>query len=466
MPALRLFVVAAGIGALVASSAAPPPRVMENLGRGVAAIRTSETDVYVGWRLLGTDPAGLAFNLYRSSGAATPVKLNVAPLLTTTDFVDSGADLTEPNSYAVRPVLDGVELAASAPFTLPANAPIQQYLSVPIQRPAGGSVEVPPGSPTSSFTYNANDAAVADLDGDGEYEIVLKWDPSNSRDSASAGLSGHQILDGYKLDGTRLWRIDLGRNIRAGAHDTQFMVYDLDGDGRAELVCKTADGTVDGRGDVIGDAGKQLPDDAARSRVVHGHSGCVERNRLALVLVDAEHLETGSLRIQIAHVQGIAMPESGRKQSAPVVVHHHRAVDNLVAAVAVHVRNRQVVIAHAGEGRRVGIWERTEAGAGIKGPAVGQRAVPPVPCRQHRSAVIAARHHDAGQPPVEICDGGEEPVGAIAVAVVVPVAADPAPPVQRVARSDVRDGCQRGSGETVEIRQIFGPGEDFSVARV
>ena len=256
MPALRLFVVAAGIGALVASSAAPPPRVMENLGRGVAAIRTSETDVYVGWRLLGTDPAGLAFNLYRSSGAATPVKLNVAPLLTTTDFVDSGADLTEPNSYAVRPVLDGVELAASAPFTLPANAPIQQYLSVPIQRPAGGSVEVPPGSPTSSFTYNANDAAVADLDGDGEYEIVLKWDPSNSRDSASAGLSGHQILDGYKLDGTRLWRIDLGRNIRAGAHDTQFMVYDLDGDGRAELVCKTADGTVDGRGDVIGDAGK------------------------------------------------------------------------------------------------------------------------------------------------------------------------------------------------------------------
>ena len=90
----------------------------------------------------------------------------------------------------------------------------------------------------------------------GEYEIVLKWDPSNSRDSASAGLSGHQILDGYKLDGTRLWRIDLGRNIRAGAHDTQFMVYDLDGDGRAEVVCKTADGTLDGLGQAVGDAGK------------------------------------------------------------------------------------------------------------------------------------------------------------------------------------------------------------------
>ena len=85
---------------------------------------------------------------------------------------------------------------------------------------------------------------------------IVKWDPSNSRDNASAGLSGRQLIDAYKLDGTRLWRIDLGRNIRAGAHYTQFMVYDLDGDGRAELACKTADGTVDGAGTVIGDATK------------------------------------------------------------------------------------------------------------------------------------------------------------------------------------------------------------------
>ena len=181
---------------------------MENLGRGVVAVRTSDTDVYVGWRLLGTDPPDIAFNLYRATGAGAPMMVNATPLTSTTDFLDAGADLTAPNSYTVRPLLAGVELTASAPFTLPANAPIQQYLTVPIQRPAGGNVEVPPDSPTSSFTYNANDASVADLDGDGEYEIVLKWDPSNSRDSASAGLSGHQILDAYKLDGTRLWRID------------------------------------------------------------------------------------------------------------------------------------------------------------------------------------------------------------------------------------------------------------------
>jgi rhamnogalacturonan endolyase len=229
---------------------------VENLGRGVIALRASDTGVYVGWRLLGTDPADLAFNVYRTTNGGTPVKLNGQPLTATTDLVDTSADLTQANSYTVRPVLKGTELAASTPFVLPAGAPVQQYLTVPLQRPAGGNVEVPEGSPTSAFTYSPNDASVADLDGDGEYEIILKWDPSNSRDSASAGLAGPVLVDAYKLDGTLLWRINLGRNIRAGAHYTQFMVYDLDGDGRAEVAMKTADGTVDGRGTVIGDATK------------------------------------------------------------------------------------------------------------------------------------------------------------------------------------------------------------------
>jgi rhamnogalacturonan endolyase len=222
----------------------------------VIAVRASETTVYVGWRLLGTDPADVAFNVYRATGSASPVKVNASPLTATTNLVDTAADLTQNNAYTVRPVLQGTELSASAPFALPANAPVQQYLTVPLDRPAGGNVEVPAGSPTSAFTYSPNDASAADLDGDGEYEIVVKWDPSNSRDNASAGLSGRQLIDAYKLDGTRLWRIDLGRNIRAGAHYTQLMVYDLDGDGRAELAYKTADGTIDGLGTVIGDATK------------------------------------------------------------------------------------------------------------------------------------------------------------------------------------------------------------------
>jgi rhamnogalacturonan endolyase len=222
-------------------------KLMENLGRGVVAVRTSSTQVYVGWRLLGTDPGEIAFYLYRSTGGGTPVKVNNSVITATTDFVDSGADLTQSNGYFVRPVIGGVEQAASAAYTLPVNAPTQQYLSVPLQIPAGGTT---PDNVT--YTYNANDCSVGDLDGDGEYEIVLKWDSSNSKDNAQSGYTGNVFLDAYKLNGTRLWRIDLGRNIRAGAHYTQFMVYDLDGDGKAEVACKTADGTIDGTGRVIG----------------------------------------------------------------------------------------------------------------------------------------------------------------------------------------------------------------------
>jgi rhamnogalacturonan endolyase len=191
---------------------------MENPGRGVVAIRTSPTDVYVGWRLLGTDPQDVAFNVYRATGSSAPVKLNAAPIGVTTDFVDTTADLTQPNVYTVRPVLAGTELSASKPFTLPANATTDQYLTVPLQRPPGGNVQVPPGTPTNSFTYSPNDATAADLDGDGDYEIVLKWEPSNQRDNAAAGLSAQQLIDAYELDGTLLWRIDLGRNIRSGPH--------------------------------------------------------------------------------------------------------------------------------------------------------------------------------------------------------------------------------------------------------
>ena len=243
--------------------------LMENLGRGVVAVRASETTVYVGWRLLGPDRSEIAFNVYRSANGGPPSKLNVRPIIITTDFVDATADLSLTNVYTVRPVLAGRELAASAPATLRANAPVQQYLTVPLQRPAGGPVEVPAGAKTVSYTYSPNDTSVGDLDGDGEYEIVVKWDPSNARDTASPGLSGRPLLDAYRLDGTRLWRIDLGRNIRAGAHYTQFIVYDLDGDGRAELACKTADGTVDGQGRVIGDGSKdfrslEVPTDGVR----------------------------------------------------------------------------------------------------------------------------------------------------------------------------------------------------------
>jgi rhamnogalacturonan endolyase len=198
--------------------------------------------------MLGTDSDSVAFNLYRSVGGGAPVKLNASPLTGTTDYRDTpgSAAFSSAITYFVRPIVGGIEQASSAPFTMPANVATQQFLSIPLQIPAGGST--PDGV---AYTYVANDAAPADLDGDGEYELVLKWDPSNAKDNSQAGYTGNVYLDAYKLNGTRLWRIDLGRNIRAGAHYTQLIAYDLDGDGRAEVACKTAPGTLDGQGAAV-----------------------------------------------------------------------------------------------------------------------------------------------------------------------------------------------------------------------
>ena len=124
------------------------------------------------------------------------------------------------------------------------------------------------------YTYSANDTSVGDVDGDGQYELFVKWDPSNSKDNSQAGYTGNVYLDAYRLDGTRLWRIDLGVNIRAGAHYTQFQVYDFDGDGRAEVTLKTGDGTIDGVGQPIGNAGADYRNSSRlrpdRPRVPHG----------------------------------------------------------------------------------------------------------------------------------------------------------------------------------------------------
>lgn len=211
-------------------------RQMEKLSRGVVAVRFETNKVWVSWRMFGTDPDNIAFNLYRET-AGKEVKLNIKPITNVTFFVDEKADLTQQNSYFVKPVINKKEQQKSAKYELAGNSPIRQYLSVPLQTPQG---------------YTPNDTSVGDLDGDGEYEIVLHQ-VGRGRDNSQAGVTTEPILQAYKLDGTLLWTINLGKNIREGAHYTQFLVYDFDGDGRAEIACKTADGTVDGRGKIIGD---------------------------------------------------------------------------------------------------------------------------------------------------------------------------------------------------------------------
>jgi rhamnogalacturonan endolyase len=222
----------------------PPPqqgngKQMEELNRGVVSVRSGNGN-FVSWRLLGTDPANVAFNLYRGG-----TLVNSSPITSSTNLFDNGA--AQGASYTVRAVVNGAEQPAS-PAALQVGS--SGFLDVPIQAPGGGTT--PDGV---SFTYSANDASVGDLDGDGQYEIVLKWDPSNSKDNSQSGYTGNVFVDAYRLNGQRLWRIDLGRNIRAGAHYTQFQVYDFDGDGRAEVAMKTADATVSGTGQVIGNGG-------------------------------------------------------------------------------------------------------------------------------------------------------------------------------------------------------------------
>lgn len=212
-------------------------RYMEKLDRGVVAVRLTNGDVFVSWRMLGTDPSTIGFNVYGDSA-----RLNSATITNSTNYVDGKG---ESGTYFVRPVIKGQEREGSAAVTVWE----QNYHDIPIQKPPNG--RTPKGE---IYNYSANDCSVGDVDGDGEYEIFLKWDPSNAQDNSNDGYTGNVFIDAYKQDGTFLWRIDLGVNIRAGAHYTQFMVYDLDSDGKTEMACKTADGTIDGVGKVIGDA--------------------------------------------------------------------------------------------------------------------------------------------------------------------------------------------------------------------
>lgn len=227
----------AALGLLAAFHAAAAPKWMEALDRGAVAVPAVDGGVLLSWRLLATDAPRTAFDVYRDGR-----KLNAQPLSGGTNFVDKAG--TPQSTYVVRTRVKGRAVESTPPVKVWAEG----YLSIPIQQPEGGVT--PAGE---AYTYTAHEASVADLDGDGRYEVILKWDPTNAKDNAFHGYTGVVYLDAYTLDGQRLWRINLGRNIRAGAHYTQFQVFDYDGDGRAELAVRTSDGTVDGTGQVLGD---------------------------------------------------------------------------------------------------------------------------------------------------------------------------------------------------------------------
>lgn len=223
-------------------------RPMENLGRGAVAVRM-DGYTFISWRWLGNESADTRFNVYKAEpiDSSYGTRINSEPL-NITNYIDITADGKFGTAvYWIIPVVNGEEQFENAESVRVWD---NNYIDIPIEKPEDNTVN------GEKYTYTPNEASVGDLDGDGEWEIVLKWDPSNAKDAAQAGFTGECIIDAYKMNGTRLWRINMGPNIRSGQHDTQFMVFDYDGDGKAEMACRTADGTIAGDGTVIGDADK------------------------------------------------------------------------------------------------------------------------------------------------------------------------------------------------------------------
>ncbi len=223
-----------GMGTMTASAAyGTGKNVMEYLDRGLNAINTGN-GMLVSWRFNANDDDKAVFKLYRDNTLIYTSDAGDA-----TCYLDKGGSST--SKYKVETVSGG-KVVSTESCDLISN---KAYFDIPLKVPTG-----------NDCTYSANDTSVGDVDGDGQYEIFVKWDPSNSKDNSQSGYTGNVYIDCYTLEGKQLWRIDLGKNIRAGAHYTQFLVADFDCDGKAEMTCKTADGTVDGTGKVIGDASK------------------------------------------------------------------------------------------------------------------------------------------------------------------------------------------------------------------
>ena len=215
---------------------------MERLDRGLVALPAAGKGIYLSWRLLGTDSKNVCFDIERDGKV-------IAHHILATNFTDVKG--SPAHSYRLISYQDGPKM--DAPMQREVSKPVKPwtdlYKSLPINRPEGGSA--PDGR---GYTYTPNDCSVGDVDGDGEYELIVKWDPSNSHDNSHDGYTGDVIFDCYKLDGTQLWRINLGKNIRAGAHYTQFLVFDFDGDGKSEMICKTSAGSVDGQGSYVSES--------------------------------------------------------------------------------------------------------------------------------------------------------------------------------------------------------------------
>lgn len=224
-----------------------PKPTAKPLNRGLMSLSLSGagmgTGNLVSWRHREADGYGVKYKLYRGTTATTQNNpLNSGKyIINKTNFVDGGGSSS---SYYKLEVYDqyGHLLETEVSKKTWAN----QTMTIKTNRPSAS---------IHGATYTPNDASYCDMDGDGEYEIILKWSPSDEKDAASSGTTSEAIFDCYKLDGTQLWRIKMGDNFFTSAHTIQFIAWDFDGDGYGEFMVKTGPGTIDGEGNnvIMGD---------------------------------------------------------------------------------------------------------------------------------------------------------------------------------------------------------------------
>jgi len=267
-------------------------RWMENLDRGVVAVKQSNTSAFISWRILGTDPQDIAFNIYRKTGNGSMQKLNSEPVTGGTNWVDNNNNLSQDNSYYVEPIVNGQTWKHSLAYILKGDAHIGQYLKIPLKAVGIGQIT----DWYVHFTW------VGDLDGDGEYDFVVDRNPS---------AGGSVKVDAYLRDGRFLWRADTGPNgedlngIEGGptaisnGHWDGVTVYDLNNDGKAEVVIKTANNFVFGDGKVL----RHSNNNDQFLSVLSGMTGA----ELARIQLPADYKSDGPLQTHmgIAYLDGV-----------------------------------------------------------------------------------------------------------------------------------------------------------------
>jgi len=239
-------------------------RQQDQLGRGLVAFNTEDNSTFISWRYFDGEQA-YTYRLYRNGKKMVETKRTSHTLPVESTLTDQ---------YQLE-VLDATGQVVE---TTTAVKPYNQVMRIQLTAPEGSEAVN-----NNSNSYTPNDISIGDADGDGEMELFVKWDPSDSKDNSQKGKTPNVIIDCYKMNGTHLWSVNLGPNIRAGAHYTQFLVYDFDGDGKAEMMCKTAPWSKDGCGNYVSAA--------ADDEVIKGCSNTTSyRNGNGYVLTGPEFL--------------------------------------------------------------------------------------------------------------------------------------------------------------------------------